>query len=132
MLIHFCRNSSRRVGFDCRPVCVTSVVYKVALGKICLRVLRLSLFFIIPPVLYADLHLNVFLTRRTKREAWEPSKETVLLFPTSGLWIEKNFNFLLKQVNRSNFQRRVVKVKFALEQVMKTQRWRRGIALFFL
>jgi hypothetical protein len=114
------------------PVCVRSVVDKVVLGKICLRVLRLFLFFVIPPLIYADLHLNVFLTRRTKFEAWKPSKEIVLLYPTSGLWIEKYFNFLLKHVNRSNFQRRVVKVKFALEQVMKTQRGRRGIALFFL
>jgi len=54
-------------GFDPRPVHVTFVVDKVALGQLYLPVLRLSPVRIMPLVLYTQLQLRVNPHQKDKR-----------------------------------------------------------------
>ena len=69
-----CDLSPHRRDFVSRSVHVGSVVYEVALEQVALRVLRISPVTIIPPLLYAHLHIHTA-TRRIKGDALEPSKK---------------------------------------------------------
>jgi hypothetical protein len=63
--------SRRRPGLDSSPDHVRFVVDKVALQKIFLRVLRVPLVRIIPPMPLAGLLVHVVLTERTNGRSLE-------------------------------------------------------------
>ena len=57
--------------FDPRTVHLRFVVFKQALGQVCLPVLQFSPVSIIPPTLRTHLHLHVALTRRPNKRSLE-------------------------------------------------------------
>jgi len=64
-------SSNKRFCFDTRSLHVRSVVDKMALEKVLLRVLRFSA--VISLHQSSILHPHTVLSRRTKGEAWKPS-----------------------------------------------------------
>ena len=76
--------SPQRPRFDARSVPLLFVVDKVALGQGFLRVLRLSLVSIIPPVFHTHLYLYAVLPGQTD-EVWEPSKKAEVFWKSGSI-----------------------------------------------
>jgi hypothetical protein len=93
----------RRPGLDIRPDHVRFVVDKVALEKVFLRVLRVSLVGTISPMSHTDL-LHVVLTVRTNGRSLETS-QTAMLFRKSWSFGERsNSNFFQSSWSSSPVQ----------------------------
>jgi hypothetical protein len=75
---------------------VISVVYKVALEEVFLRVLRLSLVIIVPLMLHTHLCLHVVVTKR-ETPGDLPKRDAVSETGKQG--IEKYFHFVFKGLN---------------------------------
>jgi len=78
-----------RLRFHVRPV-----VYEVALGQVFLRILRFSLFSIIPLILYARLSLHVVVTKQTNGRSLGTFQKG-LLFRKQGSMGQKKYFHLV-------------------------------------
>ena len=83
----------RRTVLDPRPVHERSVVDKVAVGQVYLRVLRFSPVSIIPPMLHTHLHLHVALNRRTKGRSLGTFEKAVFFRKSQNIGQKSTFTF---------------------------------------
>jgi hypothetical protein len=85
-----CDISPHRRDFVSRSVHVASEVYEVALEQVALRVLRISPVTIIPPLLYAHLHIHTA-TRRINGRRLRTFQKGMLFRKSGSTRCRSNF-----------------------------------------
>ena len=91
----------QKSGFDPRPFSVAFVVDEVALGHVCLRVLRPFCDSIIPSLLHAHLHLHSTLTNRANGRSLGPFQRSALFKQSGQHRMKKCFQSFVTQTEFS-------------------------------